>query len=60
MPPADAGPQPVQVIARVNRVFRDTPGGLIVDYLGLADQFKRVLAKCTENAGRGDSTYDTA
>ena len=34
----------MQAIARVNRVFRDKPGGLVVDYLGLADQLKKALA----------------
>lgn len=34
----------MQAIARVNRVFRDKPGGLIVDYLGLAEQLKHALA----------------
>ncbi len=34
----------MQAIARVNRVFRDKPGGLIVDYLGLADNLRRALA----------------
>ncbi len=34
----------MQAIARVNRVFRDKPGGLVVDYLGLADQLKQALA----------------
>jgi len=38
----------MQAIARVNRVFKDKPGGLIVDYLGLADQLKRALAAYTE------------
>src|SRR5216684_433992 len=38
----------MQAIARVNRVFRDKPGGLVVDYLGLADQLKRALADYTE------------
>ena len=37
---ADAGHGLMQAIARVNRVFRDKPGGLVVDYLGLADQLK--------------------
>jgi len=49
----------MQAIARVNRVFRDKPGGLVVDYLGLADQLKHALANYTENGGRGDPTYDT-
>jgi len=50
----------MQAIARVNRVFRDKPGGLVVDYLGLADQLKRALATYTESGGQGDPTYDTA
>ncbi|MGH8041576.1 MAG: type I restriction endonuclease subunit R, partial [Rudaea sp.] len=49
----------MQAIARVNRVFRDKPGGLVVDYLGLADQLKRALANYTESGGKGDPTYDT-
>ena len=49
----------MQAIARVNRVFRDKPGGLVVDYLGLADQLKQALATYTESGGRGDPTYDT-
>ena len=50
----------MQAIARVNRVFRDKPGGLVVDYLGLADQLKRALSNYTESGGKGDPTYDTA
>ncbi len=50
----------MQAIARVNRVFRDKPGGLVVDYLGLADQLKYALAVYTESGGKGDPTYDTA
>jgi type I restriction enzyme R subunit len=50
----------MQAIARVNRVFRDKPGGLVVDYLGLADQLKHALAVYTESGGKGDPTYDTA
>jgi type I restriction enzyme R subunit len=42
----------MQAIARVNRVFRDKPGGLVVDYLGLADQLKRALASYTETDRR--------
>ncbi len=49
----------MQAIARVNRVFKDKPGGLIVDYLGLADQLKRALAIYTESGGQGAPTYDT-
>jgi type I restriction enzyme R subunit len=50
----------MQAIARVNRVFRDKPGGLVVDYLGLADQLKKALATYTDSGGRGAPTYDTA
>ncbi len=50
----------MQAIARVNRVFRDKPGGLVVDYLGLADQLKQALGLYTESGGRGEPTYDTA
>src|SRR5256714_15360456 len=48
----------MQAIARVNRVFRDKPGGLVVDYLGLADQLKRALADYTESHGKGRPTID--
>ena len=50
----------MQAIARVNRVFKDKPGGLVVDYLGLADQLRKALAVYTESGGMGDPTYDTA
>lgn len=43
----------MQAIARVNRVFRDKPGGLVVDYLGLADQLKQALATYTDSGGAG-------
>jgi type I restriction enzyme, R subunit len=48
----------MQDIARVNRVFRDKPGGLVVDYLGLADRLKHALATCTESGGKGDAAHD--
>ena len=48
----------MQAIARVNRVFKDKPGGLVVDYLGLADQLKQALATYTENGGTGRATLD--
>ena len=50
----------MQAIARVNRVFRDKPGGLVVDYLGLADQLKQALATYTESGGQGSPAIDTA
>ena len=43
----------MQAIARVNRVFGDKPGGLVVDYLGLAHELKRALATYTESGGTG-------
>ncbi len=49
----------MQAIARVNRVFRDKPGGLVVDYLGLADQLKQALATYTESGGRGSTSEST-
>ena len=48
----------MQAITRVNRVFRDKPGGLVVDYLGLAHELKRALATYTANGGRGRTTID--
>ena len=50
----------MQAIARVNRVFRDKPGGLVVDYLGLADQLKKAIVTYTESGGQGDPTFDNA
>ncbi len=48
----------MQAIARVNRVFRDKPGGLVVDYLGLAQELKQALATYTESGGTGRATLD--
>ncbi|MDP2182015.1 MAG: HsdR family type I site-specific deoxyribonuclease, partial [Actinomycetota bacterium] len=48
----------MQAIARVNRVFRDKPGGLVVDYLGLADQLRNALATYTESGGKGEGAID--
>ena len=48
----------MQAIARVNRVFRDKPGGLVVDYLGLADELKQALATYTEAGGEGKTAID--
>jgi type I restriction enzyme R subunit len=44
----------MQAIARVNRVFKDKPGGLVVDYLGIADELKTALADYTEGS-RGET-----
>ncbi len=48
----------MQAIARVNRVFRDKPGGLVVDYLGLAQELKQALATYTESGGTGKTALD--
>jgi len=48
----------MQAIARVNRVFKDKPGGLVVDYLGLADQLKYALANYTESGGKGQTAIN--
>ncbi len=44
----------MQAIARVNRVYKDKPGGLVVDYLGIASDLKKALAFYSNNGGRGD------
>ena len=48
----------MQAIARVNRVFRDKPGGLIVDYLGLAPELKRALAMYSDSGGTGKTVLN--
>ncbi len=50
----------MQAIARVNRVFKDKPGGLVVDYLGLADELRQALATYTEAGGTGETALDQA
>ncbi|MCS6245238.1 MAG: type I restriction endonuclease subunit R [Opitutus sp.] len=44
----------MQAIARVNRVFKDKPGGLVVDYIGIANDLKLALKVYAESKGRGD------
>ncbi|MEO5791709.1 MAG: HsdR family type I site-specific deoxyribonuclease, partial [Gaiellaceae bacterium] len=48
----------MQAIARVNRVFRDKPGGLVVDYLGIADDLRKALSIYTASGGRGTGALD--
>jgi type I restriction enzyme R subunit len=48
----------MQAIARVNRIFKDKPGGLIVDYIGIASDLKNALATYTESGGNGSPTLD--
>ncbi|MFC1750924.1 type I restriction endonuclease subunit R [Pseudomonadota bacterium] len=49
----------MQAIARVNRVFKDKPGGLVVDYIGIANELKHALKTYTDSKGRGEPTHDT-
>ena len=48
----------MQAIARVNRVFRDKQGGLVVDYIGIANDLKEALKEYTASKGRGRPTVD--
>ncbi len=48
----------MQAIARVNRVFKDKPGGLVVDYLGIASDLKVALSFYSNAGGRGEPTLD--
>jgi type I restriction enzyme R subunit len=50
----------MQAIARVNRVFRDKPGGLVVDYLGLADQLRQAMSIYSQAGGKGKTMIDQA
>jgi type I restriction enzyme R subunit len=48
----------MQAIARVNRVFKDKQGGLVVDYIGIANELKSALKEYTAAQGRGKPTVD--
>ena len=48
----------MQAIARVNRVFKDKPGGLIVDYIGLADPLRKAVLTYTDSGGKGEIALD--
>lgn len=48
----------MQAIARVNRVFKDKQGGLVVDYIGIANDLKKALKDYTASHGRGRPTVD--
>lgn len=50
----------MEAIARVNRVFRDKQGGLVVDYIGIAAELRRALKNYTENRGKGLPTLNLA
>lgn len=45
----------MQAIARVNRVFKDKPGGLVVDYIGIANDLKAALKTYADSNGRGQA-----
>jgi len=48
----------MQAIARVNRVFKDKPGGLVVDYLGIANDLKKALSFYSDAGGKGEPTLN--
>ncbi|HEU4740670.1 MAG TPA: type I restriction endonuclease subunit R [Meiothermus sp.] len=48
----------MQAIARVNRVFKDKPGGLVVDYIGIAGSLREALAVYTQSGGQGQPVLD--
>lgn len=48
----------MQAIARVNRVYKDKEGGLIVDYIGIATDLKKALSTYTESGGKGKPAFD--
>ena len=50
----------MQAIARVNRVYKDKPGGLVVDYIGMASDLERALVTYTESGGAGSPTLNQA
>lgn len=50
----------MQAIARVNRVFKDKQGGLVVDYIGIANELRSALKEYTASNGRGKPTVDVA
>ena len=48
----------MQAIARVNRVYKDKPGGLIVDYIGIGQDLRNAMAVYTESGGQGEAVLD--
>ncbi len=48
----------MQAIARVNRVYKEKTGGLVVDYLGIASELKKALADYTKSGGKGKPTFN--
>ena len=50
----------MQAIARTNRIWRDKPGGLIVDYIGLGEELKKAIRQYTRDAGSDREPVDTS
>lgn len=50
----------MQAIARVNRVFKNKPGGFVVDYIGIANELKAALKTYTDAKGKGDPTHNAS
>ena len=48
----------MQAIARVNRVYKDKAGGLVVDYIGIANDLKKALSLYTDSGGKGKPAFD--
>ena len=48
----------MQAIARVNRVYKEKPGGLVVDFIGIADELKKAITLYSQSKGKGQPTYD--
>ena len=48
----------MQAIARVNRVYKEKQGGLVVDFLGIADELKKAITIYTQSGGEGQPSYD--
>ncbi len=48
----------MQAIARINRVFKDKSGGLVVDYIGIAQDLKKAIATYTDEGGKGKPTFE--
>ena len=49
-----------QAITRVNRVFKNKPGGLVVDYLGLANDLRKAVENYTRSGGKGQAAFNKA
>lgn len=50
----------MQAITRINRVFKDKPGAVVVDYIGIANELKNAMKTYVDNHGKGKATVDTA